>query len=103
MLQSNERTVLNLDGTNVVSTSFLDELLVRLKKDNRIDALLFQTNDPHTRNRLERLSQARSLALHSLSSHGVVERIQPRSIDPFRPRMVRHKPQSRTFETADRG
>ena len=101
MLQPDTRIVLNLDGTTVLSTSFLDELLLGLKKDNKINALLFKTSDPRTRSRLERLSGARSLLLRALNSRGVVERIQPRSITPFRPNLVKHKSQPRIFGTAD--
>ena len=100
-LEPNTILVLNLDGGSILSTSFLDELLLGLDKDSRIDAMLFQTSDPQTRSRLERLSGTRSLRLRLLDSRGGVEGIHPRSIDPFMPKLVCCKPRSRTPETAD--
>lgn len=100
MLQPNTRIVLNLDCATALSTSFLDELLLQLKKDDKIGALVFQTSDSHTKSRLERLSGARSLVLHSLHSDGTVERIQPRSIAPFRPRRVTHKPRPEMIQSS---
>ena len=103
LLEPNTMVVLNLDGTSILSTSFLDELLLMLDKDNRIDAMLFQTSDSRTRSRLERLSGTRSLGLRLLDSRGGVERIKPRSMDPFRPKLVQHKPRARALQTADGG
>ena len=75
--------------------SFLDELVLRLREDNKIDALVFQTEDPLTMSRLERISGVRSIVLRSLNLRGKVERIQPRYPAPFIPNIVEDKSQSR--------
>ena len=95
MLRPDTTIVLNLDGMPILSMSFLDELVLRLREDNKSDALVFQTEDPLTMSRLERISGVRSIVLRSLNPRGKVERIQPRYPAPFIPNIVKDKSQSR--------
>ena len=77
--------VLDLDGTDVLSTSFLDGLLLQLKNDDHIGNVVFATSDPLTKIRLERLGGARSVDIRLMNARGIARLAKKRAPYVVRP------------------
>ena len=77
--------VLDLDGTNVLSTSFLDGLLLQLINNDYLSNVVFATSDPLTKIRLERLSGARAADIRLVNSRGIARRVKKRAPYVVRP------------------
>ena len=78
--------VLDLDGTDVVSASFLDGLTLKSANDGRLGNLVFATSDPFTKARLERLSGVRGVDIKLLDARGIARRVRKRTPSAVRPR-----------------
>ena len=83
--------VLHLDGTDSLSTSFLDGLLLKLVTGNHLPNVLFETNDARKRTILGRLSSVRSIDIQLLNEQGNVEKVRPVPYKSFPVELVENK------------
>ena len=93
--------VLDLDGTDVLSTSFLDGLLLQLIKDDHLGNVMFATSNPLTQIRLERLSGTRSVDIQIMNSKGVVRRARKRAYFGVKPKFATTKGRSAATTTTE--
>ena len=73
VLQTNQQVVLELDSVSSISPSFLDGLLLRLVEHDQ--SIWFKTDNPHTRNRLQRLVLLRNVDINVCDEYGNTERL----------------------------
>src|ERR1700722_11764984 len=70
----NSQSWVLLDNSRTLSTSFLDELLLRLSSSGILNSVCFVTNSPRTRRKLSNIAAIRDLRVFcSASSGGVPE------------------------------
>ena len=93
--------VLRLDGTDVLSASFLDGLLLKLVNDGHHGNVVFVTSNPLTKTKLERLSGTRSVDIRLMNSRGIPRTVRKRASYAVRPRFSAMKRKETSVVTGE--
>jgi hypothetical protein len=73
----------DLDGAELLSMSFLDELVSKLVASNSLDKVTFVVNEPVVRDKLARIAGIRAISLFCRSSKQVTCRVRAkRNVSP---------------------
>ena len=90
--------ILDLDGTSALSASYLDGLLLKLMHGGYLENVVFQTTNPLTRSKLERLSGIRSADIRLMNSIGRARKARKRT--PYRVRPIHSRKKDLRVSTA---
>ena len=74
-----DQIFIDLDGVGLLSPSFLDGLLLKLRRKGIVDMVVFKTCDERTLGRLQRLVDLRSITVHTSNQRDAVKRLLPSS------------------------
>lgn len=69
---------IDLGNVEIVSMSFLDELIYRLHESTNLGKVIFRVGDSVIKDKLERIAQIRSVKIRCRSAEGKVNVVTPR-------------------------
>ena len=78
-LGTTEHIEIDLTSVEIVSMSFLDELIYRLYESTNLDKVIFRVYDAAIKDKLERITQIRSVRIRYRSGEEGVSIVTPRS------------------------
>lgn len=78
-LGARECAEIDLDNVEIVSMSFLDELIHHLHESTNLDKVIFRVSDSAIKDKLERIAQIRSVKIRYRSGEEGVSIVTPRS------------------------
>lgn len=82
---------IDLDSTEVVSTSFLDELILRLVKMASIEKVVFKCSTSILEDKLARISGIRNTKINYQFNNGQCKVITPKPFEPLKASFVKTK------------
>lgn len=83
---------IDLDSVEVVSTSFLDELILQLVKADSIEKVVFKCSTSIIEDKLARISGIRATKAYYRFGNGRIHEITPKPLEPLKITFVATKP-----------
>ena len=83
---------IKLDGVEILSTSFLDELIAQLIKAGNTEKVIFKNGSSMVKDKLARISGIRNTTIYYQSRNGRIHEIHPKPFEPLRATFASRKP-----------
>ena len=71
--------ILNLNKVDIISYSFLDEIILMAAKTSKLDKLVFDTSSKSSQDNLARIAGVRKIHIKVMTSTNSVREIKPKS------------------------